>query len=123
LALRAETDVGLFSVLDNECVDESDVLSSEDLNLWHLYGSKLLFLLDTIDNLLHLCISGFLMCVLLWLLKQAGVKHVPSFDTLRKVQSQVCSEAGVPTIDWMSPKGNAFSFNDPQSLIVNVSFL
>ena len=81
-----------------------------------------MFLLDTIDNLPRLRISGSLMKVLLWLLKQVGVKHVPSFDALRKVQSKVRDESGVPTINWMSPKGNAFSFNDPKKLIANVSF-
>ncbi len=80
-----------------------------------------MFLLDTIDNLPRLRISGSLMKVLLWLLKQVGVKHVPSFDALRKVQHRVREETGVPTINWMSSKGNAFSFNDPRMLIANVS--
>jgi hypothetical protein len=62
------------------------------------------------------------MKVFLWLLQQAGVKHVPSFDALRKVQRRVRNETGVPTINWMSPKGNAFSFNDPRIIIANVSF-
>lgn len=81
-----------------------------------------MFLLDTIDNLPRLRISGSLMKVLLWLLNQVGVKHVPSFDRLRKVQHRVHDETGIPTINWMSPKGNAFSFNDPRTLIMNVSF-
>jgi len=80
-----------------------------------------MFILDTIDNLPRLRISGSLMKVLLWLLKQVGVKHVPSFDALRKVQCKIREESGVPTINWMSPKGNAFSFNDPRTLIANVS--
>jgi hypothetical protein len=42
--------------------------------------------LDTIDNLPRLQIFGSLMKVLLWLLKQVGVKQVPSFDALQKVQ-------------------------------------
>jgi hypothetical protein len=62
------------------------------------------------------------MKVLLWLLKQAGVKHVPSFDTLRKFQSRVRDESGVATMNWMLPKGNTFLFNDPKKLIANVSF-
>ena len=63
------------------------------------------------------------MKVLLWLLHQVGVKHVPSFDTLREVQCKVWDKSGVPTINWMSPKGTAFSFNDPRVLIANVSLL
>jgi len=62
------------------------------------------------------------MKVLLWLLWHIGVKHVPSFDTLQEVQHKVWKESGVLTINWMSPKGNAFSFNDSRVLIANVSF-
>jgi len=61
------------------------------------------------------------MKVFLWLLKQAGVKHVPSFDALREVQHKIRDESGIPTIDWKSPKGNTFSFNNPITLIANVS--
>lgn len=61
---------------------EMDNPSNQDSNAWHLYNSKLMFLLDTIDNLPHLRISGSLMKVLLWLLKQVGVKQAPSFDAL-----------------------------------------
>jgi len=62
------------------------------------------------------------MKVLLWLLQHIGVKHVPSFDALREVQHKVRKESGVLTINWMSPKGNAFSFNELWVLIANVSF-
>ena len=99
---------------------EMDNPSNQDSNAWHLYNSKLMFLLDTIDNLPHLRISGSLMKVLLWLLKQVGVKQAPSFDALWKVQHKVQEETGIPTINWMSPKGNAFSFNDPRNIIANV---
>jgi hypothetical protein len=62
------------------------------------------------------------MKVVLWLLKQVRVKHVPSFNALQKVQHRVREESGIPTINWMSSKGNAFSFNDLRMLIANVSF-
>ena len=108
--------------LDDEEPEGTDNSPNHDSNVWHPYNSKLMFLLDTIDNLPRLCISGFLMKVLLWLLQHIGVKHVPSFDALREVQHKVQKESGVPTINWMSPKGNAFLFNDPRMLIANVSF-
>ncbi|KAF8148461.1 hypothetical protein B0H34DRAFT_679784 [Crassisporium funariophilum] len=45
--------------------------------------------------------------------------EVPSFNGLRRAQKKVREEAGIPTISWMSPKGNAFSFNDPRRIIAN----
>jgi hypothetical protein len=105
---------------ESEGIDDDP--SNQDSNAWHPYSSKLMFLLDTIDNLPRLRISESLMKVLLWLLQKVGVKHVPSFDTLRKIQRKVRDETGIPTINWMSPKGNAFSFNDPRAIIANVRF-
>ena len=113
---------GILLALESEDSEGNDDPLNQDDNAWHSYNSKLMFLLDTIDNLPRLRISGSLMKVILWLLKQAGVKHIPSFDALRKVQHKVRNETGVPTINWMSSKGNAFSFNDPRTIIANVSF-
>ena len=61
------------------------------------------------------------MKVLLWLLQEIGVPKVPSFDALKKIQKKIKEEHIVPTTQWMSPKGNAFSFNDPRAIIANVS--
>lgn len=90
---------------------------------WFPYSSKLLFLLDAIDNLPRLRISQSLMKIVLWLLREAGVKKVPSFKRLRKEQKNVRQDGGIPTISCMSPKGNVFLFNDPRALITNVSIL
>ena len=89
---------------------------------WYPYPSKLAFLLDTVDNLPRLRISSSLMKVILWLLWEIGVAKVPSFCRLRSIQKQIKEERIVPTIHWMSPKGNAYSFNDPRAIIANVSF-
>lgn len=61
------------------------------------------------------------MKVLLWLLRELGVKEVPSFDGLRKMQKSLREKRGIPTTNLMTPKGNVFSFNDPGTLIANVS--
>jgi len=90
---------------------------------WYPYLSKLAFLLDTVNNLPRLRISSSLMKVILWLLQEIGVAKVPSFHHLRKIQKQIKEEGIVPTIQWMSPKGNAYSFNDPRAIIANVSGL
>lgn len=61
------------------------------------------------------------MKVILWLLTEVGVKHVPSFDAVQTFQKDLRDDSGVPTIQWKSSKGNVFSFNDPQALVANVS--
>lgn len=87
---------------------------------WFPYPSKVMFLLNTIDNLPRQRISSTLMKVILWLLSEVGVKHVPSFDMLRTFQKSLREDNGIATTQWKSSKGNVFSFNDPQALILNV---
>ncbi|KAJ6632545.1 hypothetical protein B0H10DRAFT_1938140 [Mycena sp. CBHHK59/15] len=77
--------------------------SSSSSSGWFPYPSKMMFLLDTLDNLPRLCISNSLMCVFLWVLKEAKCKDVPSFDKLRKKFAQM--------------QGNIFFMNDPKAII------
>ncbi|KAJ7346278.1 hypothetical protein DFH08DRAFT_914975 [Mycena albidolilacea] len=84
---------------------------------WFPYPSKMMFLLDTWDNLRRLRISSSLMRVFLWILKEAGCKNVPSFDGLRRVQNNIRSDIGIPSIPCVSPLGNIFFMNDPRAII------
>ncbi|RXW15157.1 hypothetical protein EST38_g10696 [Candolleomyces aberdarensis] len=117
----------LHEILEATGVSEMDGLTNlyreagllpADAN-WSPYPSKLLFLLDAIDNMPRLRVSVGLMNVILWLLREAGVRDVPTATSFRKMQESLRKEKGVETVHWTSPKGNAFSFNSPTDIIAN----
>ncbi|KAG2006968.1 hypothetical protein CC2G_014704 [Coprinopsis cinerea AmutBmut pab1-1] len=87
--------------------------------LWHPYPSKLTFLLDAFDNMPRLRLSAGLLKVLLWLLRELGVQNVPGYVTFRKLQERLRNECGVRSEPCVSPKGNAFYFNNPADVIRN----
>jgi hypothetical protein len=55
-------------------------------NGYEPYGSKMLFLLDWLNNMPQHWISGSLMKVILFVLHEGGAKNVPSFSHLQKTQ-------------------------------------
>ncbi|KAF7300738.1 hypothetical protein MKEN_01298600 [Mycena kentingensis (nom. inval.)] len=56
----------------------------------------------------------------LWILKECGVKDVPSLKAFRKFQESLRkSDSGVSTKECTSPKGNLFYVNDIHKIIAN----
>lgn len=62
------------------------------------------------------------MKLFLWALKEVGVPDVPSLYRLRKMQKELRTTSGVPTLRCDSVQGNVFFMNDPRHLIAQVSY-
>lgn len=78
-------------------------------------------LLDVVDNLPRLRMSSSQFRVILWLLRQCGVANVPSYDSFRKLQSQLRENCGSKPVMHTSSLGNVFYMNDIRESVARVS--
>ena len=60
------------------------------------------------------------MGVFLWMLREAGVRDVPSLTSLREIQSRLRAESGIPTRQCESAQGNVYFMNDLREMIARV---
>ncbi|KAI5888159.1 uncharacterized protein SCHCODRAFT_02691594 [Schizophyllum commune H4-8] len=76
------------------------------------YPNKISMLLDVIDNLPRMRLSSAHLRIIMWLLKECGVRNVPSYDRFRKTQRDLGALCGVETVPHKSMFGNKFFVND-----------
>lgn len=74
-------------------------------------------LLDFLCNLPRLRMSSAQIKAVIFVLKEAGVENVPSYDTLRKIQKKLNKKISVPTQRNVSDTGNVYYSNDLASQI------
>lgn len=79
-----------------------------------------MFLLDMLDNLPRLRLSGEHMRAIMFAMKELGVPDVPSLDTLRRTQKKLRSKNSVQTQRHVSSRGNIFYANDMCAQIAKV---
>jgi len=60
---------------------------------------------------------------ILWMLKDLGIKDVPSLKSLRSVQETLRKDIGIVTSPKVAPSGNIFYMNNVPSLIALVSYV
>ncbi|KAH9828833.1 uncharacterized protein C8Q71DRAFT_863689 [Rhodofomes roseus] len=84
---------------------------------WYPHGSKTMFVLDMLDNLPRLRLSSDHFRVILWVLKELGVRGVPSFSKFRKKQDELNRACGIHTDAKRSPQGDIFYQNRVADII------
>ncbi|THU78514.1 hypothetical protein K435DRAFT_876543 [Dendrothele bispora CBS 962.96] len=116
--------MGILNDSDGEGLDIPDLnkfilpTGAIDNNMdYSPYPDKIMMLLDIMDNLPRLRLSTNHFKLVLWLLKQAGVQQVPSYDSFRKMQKELGSICGSEPIECKSSIGNHFYVNDPREAI------
>ena len=76
-----------------------------------------IMLLDMLCNLPRLRLSDTQVRAVIFVLKEAGVANVPSFETLRRIQKKLHQQISVPVQKNVSTKGNIYYTNDIRSQI------
>ncbi|KAL1757677.1 hypothetical protein FB107DRAFT_289061 [Schizophyllum commune] len=109
-----DVDIGEDEMLVDEDEDDNEGAPADGGHdgKWKPYPSKISMLLDIVDNLPRLRLSSAHLRIILWLLKECGVRNVPSYDKLRKIQSSLTEVCGAKTIPHKSFLGNRFFTNN-----------
>ncbi|CAE6444763.1 unnamed protein product [Rhizoctonia solani] len=84
---------------------------------WAPYESKIMFLLDLLDNIPRLRLSTEHLKLIMWVMEEAGCHNIPTFNKLRSTQQQLRNICSVQSHQYQSSKGNVFDMLDIPQLI------
>lgn len=80
-----------------------------------------MLLLDVLDNMPHLRLSGDHMKSILWMLKELDVPDTPSLYALRETQKRLAREMDIQPREHISALGKKFHAVAPEDLLALVS--
>lgn len=85
---------------------------------WHICSQ--IMMLDTLDSLPRLRFSDAQMEVLMFAMRELGVRDVPSLRTFRRAQKKLRTEISLPSNRCESVRGNIFYVNDIATQVARV---
>lgn len=95
-----------------------DFLTSCSHEHWHICSQ--IMMLDTLDSLPRLRFSDAQMEVLMFAMRELGVRDVPSLRTFRRAQKKLRTEISHPSNRCESVRGNIFYINDIATQVARV---
>ncbi|KAG9088636.1 hypothetical protein FS749_002010 [Ceratobasidium sp. UAMH 11750] len=84
---------------------------------WCPYESKIMFLLDLLDNIPRLRLSAEHLRLIMWVMEEAGCSDMPKFSRLRQVQQELRTVCAITSHQYRSSQGNFFEMLDIPQLI------
>ncbi|OBZ67227.1 hypothetical protein A0H81_13040 [Grifola frondosa] len=102
---------------DNETEHFVPDIGQAEKDGWAPHGSKTMFMLDLLDNLPRLRLSDDHLKTIIWVMRECGTPHVPTFHALRKVQKQLTKSTAISTQHHVSALGNHFHMNRAVELL------
>ncbi|KAG8696511.1 hypothetical protein FRC09_008469 [Ceratobasidium sp. 395] len=84
---------------------------------WSPHGSKIMFLLDLLDNIPRLRLSTEHLELIVWIMREAGCDDLPSVSQLRETQNRLRQTCAIKSHEYRSSQGNCFTMLDIPQLV------
>ncbi|KAG9107834.1 hypothetical protein FRC07_008574, partial [Ceratobasidium sp. 392] len=84
---------------------------------WSPHGSKMMFLLDLLDNIPRLRLSTEHLQLIVWVMKEAGCDDLPTISQLCETQERLRKTCAIKSHEYHSSQGNFFTMLDVPQII------